>query len=226
MTDERLTLRQAAARLGISESAIRKRVERRTLRSEKGSDGRRYVYLDTGADNVVDTGADMSTTRERDALISEMVEELRDEVHYLREQLHQELERRSAEAERYQQIVAALSTANASLSERLRELEPPQETTESPETVEAGQELDAERARRERAESTLHDGMDEERWRREEAERERDELSRELYALRQQQRESPQTAAEEPEGAQPRPDAPVAQEGVQRRSWWRRIIGG
>jgi len=136
VTDERLTLRQAAARLGISESAIRKRVERRTLRSEKGSDGRRYVYLDTGADNVVDTGADMSTTRERDALISEMVEELRDEVHYLREQLHQELERRSAEAERYQQIVAALSTANASLSERLRELEPPQETTDSPETAE------------------------------------------------------------------------------------------
>ena len=140
MTDKRLTLRQAAARLGVSESAIRKRVERGTLRSDKGPDGRRYVYLDTGADTVTDEGADPSATGERDALISEMVEEMRAEVHYLRSQLHQELERRSAEAERYQQIVAALTTANASLGERLRELESPQgtppEPQESPETVE------------------------------------------------------------------------------------------
>lgn len=147
MADERLTLRQAAARLGVSESAIRKRVERGTLRSDKGQDGRRYVYLDSaelGADEVADTGADTgadtSATHEREALISEMVEELRAEVHYLRDQLHQELGRRSAEAERYQQIVAALTTANASLSERLRELEPPQatsqESTDEAETVE------------------------------------------------------------------------------------------
>jgi hypothetical protein len=79
-----------------------------------------------------DEGADMSATRERDALISEMVEELRAEVHYLRSQLHQELERRSAEAERYQQIAVALAAANASLSERLRELEPPLGTPQEP----------------------------------------------------------------------------------------------
>ena len=224
MTDERLTLRQAAARLGVSESAIRKRVERRTLRSEKGSDGRRYVYLDTGADNVTDTGVDMSTTRERNALISEMVEELRDEVHFLREQLHQELERRSAEAERYQQIVAALATANASLSERLQELEPPQQTTEASDTVEAEQELETEQARHEMAESTMREGMDEEAWRREEAERERDELRQELFALRRQ-RESPQTLEEEPQRAEPRPATGEAQEGT-RRPWWRRVFGG
>jgi hypothetical protein len=136
VTDERLTLRQASARLGVSESAVRKRVERGTLRSDKGPDGRRYVYLDTGADTMADKGADASDTSERDALISERVEELRDEVHYLRGQLQQELDRRSAEAERYQQIVAALTTANASLSERLRALEPPSQPRESPETVE------------------------------------------------------------------------------------------
>ena len=140
LMDERLTLRQAATRLGVSESAVRKRIERGTLRSDKGSDGRRYVYLDTGADDVADERADMSATGEREALISEMVEEMRAEVHYLREQLHQELERRSAEAERYQQIVAALTKANASLADRLRALEPPEETPleprESPETVE------------------------------------------------------------------------------------------
>jgi hypothetical protein len=45
------------------------------------------------------------------------------------------LERRSAEAERYQQIVAALTQANASLTERLKALErSPEETpTEEPE---------------------------------------------------------------------------------------------
>jgi hypothetical protein len=132
-------LRQAAAVLGVSESAIRKRVERGTLRSDKGPDGRRYVYLDTVADSMADIGADVSAIHERDVLTSERIEELRDEVHYLREQLRQELERRSAETERYQQIVAALTSANASLSERLREIESPQGTSlearETPETA-------------------------------------------------------------------------------------------
>ena len=36
-------------------------------------------------------------------------------------------------------------------------------------------------------------------------------------------RESPQTVEEEPERAEPRPNAPGAQEGVQ-RPWWRRFF--
>jgi len=71
--EDRLTLRQAAAVLGVSESAVRKRVERGTLRSDKGPDGRRYVYLDLakpGADTMTDKGANASATGERDALIS------------------------------------------------------------------------------------------------------------------------------------------------------------
>jgi hypothetical protein len=86
------------------------------------------------------------------------------------------------------------------------------------------EELGAERARREMAETTLREGMAEEQRRREEAERERDYLRRELYALREAG-ESPQTVEEEPERAEPRPDAPGDQEGVQ-RPWWRRILGG
>jgi hypothetical protein len=241
VTDERLTLRQAAARLGVSESAIRKRVERRTLRSDKGSDGRRYVYLDTGADDMADKGADASATGERTALISEMVEEMRTEVHYLRGQLHQELERRSAEAERYQQIVAALTAANASLSERLRELEPaqgtPTEPQEAAETVEeapegagprsaaeeAREELGAERARRETAESTLHEGMAEERRRREAAERERDDLRREQHA-RGRQHEAPEAAGGQQGGGQHHSSTGGAQEEGVRRPWWRRML--
>jgi hypothetical protein len=71
--------------------------------------------------------------------------------------------------------------------------------------------------------------MDEERRRREEAERERDELRRELYALREP-RASPQSVDEEPERAEkPHSATGSSQEGVQRtqeRCWWRRVFGG
>ncbi len=121
MTDERLTLRHAATRLGVSESAIRKRVERGTLRSDKGADGRRYVYLDTGADTVTDEGADTSATGARDALISE----LRAHNDTLREQLEAE---RQAHAEARRLLMAALERIPPPAS-----LEAPRE---SPETVE------------------------------------------------------------------------------------------
>src|SRR5215207_10115964 len=108
VADERLTLRQAAARLGVSESAIRKRVERGTLRSEKGQDGRRYVYLETGADYRADARADASATHERDALISEL-------------RAHNETLRGQLEAER--QAHAEARRIIAGLVERLPALE-------------------------------------------------------------------------------------------------------
>ncbi len=95
---------------------------------------------------------------------------------------------------------------------------------------EVRQELGAERARREMAEATLHEGMAEERRRREEAERERDDLRRELFT-RSDPRESPETAAEPSEGAQPHPGTEGTQEAVQRpqggtlRSLRRRLLG-
>jgi len=143
MTDERLTLRQAAARLGVSESAIRKRVERGTLASDKGPDGRRRVYLDSGADNVSDKVVDASITHEPDALISELRthnDTLREQVAYLQGVIStrdqelalraEEIRRRDTALEREQQLAAMFA-------ERLRELEAPvgsSEARESPET--------------------------------------------------------------------------------------------
>jgi hypothetical protein len=122
VTDTRLTLRQAAAALGVSESAIRKRVERGTLRSDKGADGRRYVYVDTVADTVADVSSPPSATREHDALISE----LRAHNDTLREQLEAE---RQAHAEARRLLMAAL--------ERIPpQLEAPSEPREATETVE------------------------------------------------------------------------------------------
>ncbi len=40
------------------------------------------------------------------------------------------------------------------------------------------------------------------------------------------ERDAPETVDQEPEGAQPRSDAPGPQTGTGRRPWWRRIIGG
>ena len=101
--------------------------------------------------------------------------------------------------------------------------ESPESSGPTGELGELREELGTERARREMAESTLHEGMAEEQRRREEAERERDDLRRELYALREG-RESPQTVEELQGRGQPYPDAPGAQEGVQ-RPWWRRWFG-
>lgn len=64
MVDDRVTIRDAALRLGISESAVRKRVDRVTLPHEKGEDGRVYIHLDTGVQS--------STPVESNPLISEM----------------------------------------------------------------------------------------------------------------------------------------------------------
>jgi len=38
--------------------------------------------------------------------------------------------------------------------------------------------------------------------------------------------EDAEAVGEVPEGGEPRPDAAGAQEGVQRRPWWRRVFGG
>jgi excisionase family DNA binding protein len=84
------------------------------------------------------------------------------------------------------------------------------------------EELGAERARREMAESTLREGMAEERRRREEAERERDDLRRELAGL-ERRTEAHEAAEEQQSRGQLHPDTSSAH-GPQRRPWWRRMF--
>ena len=115
----RVTIREAAHRLGVTEAAIRKRIQRGSLEKELGSDGRVYVHLGLSQDR-----SHTESQVHRDPL----VEELRDRVAVL----ERALERRSAEAERYQQIVAGLTQTNNELASRLRELEAPQEPSGPP----------------------------------------------------------------------------------------------
>jgi hypothetical protein len=79
---DRVTIQEAARRLGVSEGAVRKRVARGTLKHDKGDDGRVYVYLDEGRRRGVDGGQDEGVDPNSNALISE----LRDEVAYLRDE--------------------------------------------------------------------------------------------------------------------------------------------
>jgi excisionase family DNA binding protein len=207
---DRLTIQEAARRLGVTEGAVRKRVTRGTLEHHKDEDGRVYVYLDSGVDNGVDVGVDPNSNT--------LISQLRDEVAYLRDENRRKDEIIMQQAMTMRQLSAA----------------PPQEPSEARESPESSgptgelgelrEELDTEQARREMAESTLREGMAEEQRRREEAERERDDLRRELYALREA-RESPQTVEEEQERAEPHSATGRAQ-GSAHRPWWRRIFSG
>jgi hypothetical protein len=120
----RVTIREAASRLGVTEAAIRKRIQRGSLDKEMGSDGRVYVYLDLSQDM---SHPESQVHREARVYLDELVEDMRDRVAFL----ERALERRSVEAERYQQIVAGLTQTNNQLATRLRELKPPG----SPETA-------------------------------------------------------------------------------------------
>ena len=225
---ERYTVSQAADMLGITTGAVRNRLSRGTLPSTKEN---RTVYVllptDMSRDAERDTGGIPSGMPhpEPDALTSE----LRDRLHYVEGQLEAE---RQAHAEARRLLAAAL--------ERIPAIEAASEaeTTEAAETVEedpegavprseAGEvreELGAERARREMAETTLHEGMAEERRRREEAERERDALREQLYA-RSRQQGARETAEEQQYRAEPRSNVPGPQTSA-RRPWWRRVFGG
>jgi hypothetical protein len=213
----RLTIREAARRLGISEGAVRKRVTRKTLEHDKDDDGRVYVLLDAGGRRGVDGGQDEGVDPNSNALISR----LEGEVAFLRGQAHRQQEIIAQQAVTMRQLTAAASQEPPEDAETVEEA--PEGAEPHSAAEEAREELGAERARREMAETTLHEGMAEERRRREEAERERDDLRQELYGRRERTE-----AHEEAEEQQGRGESHSATGGAQegaRRPWWRRIIG-
>jgi hypothetical protein len=102
---DRLTIQEAARRLGVSEGAVRKRVTRGTLQHEKEEDGRVYIYLDAGDRRRVDDGQDAGVDPNNDALISQ----LRDEVAYLRDENRRKDEIIMQQAMTMRQLTAASS---------------------------------------------------------------------------------------------------------------------
>jgi excisionase family DNA binding protein len=113
---DRMSVSEAAELLGVTQSAVRKRVQRGTIPWDKDSEGRIYVYVDlseAGPDTVRDKSRVAAAGQSRD----ELLEAYRDQVEFLR----RELERKD--------------TLLMSLMQRVPELEPAQETRDAPETA-------------------------------------------------------------------------------------------
>ncbi len=105
---------EASRELGISSDAVRKRIARGSLRSER-QNGSVLVWLDEGW-----------TEAGREAQVDggPLVEDLREQVHYLRSILNEEREARR----RADMIIAQLTQANAALAAKVPELEASQES--------------------------------------------------------------------------------------------------
>jgi excisionase family DNA binding protein len=117
---ERLSVGEAAERLGVTRDAIHKRISRGSIRHEKGEDGRLYVYVDTST-----TDADASTDASKDESKVEALERLIEHQQDRTAFLEREMDRRGEETERLHHIVAGLTRTTAELSARLPELEAP-----------------------------------------------------------------------------------------------------
>jgi hypothetical protein len=109
--DQRMTVHDAARKLGISEDAVRMRVKRGTLEAEREG-GRLYVLLT------------YEPTDDPTGRTDELIAELRDRVRSLESQLDHE---RDANREN-RRIIAALAS-------RIPELPAPQEPSGASETV-------------------------------------------------------------------------------------------
>ena len=116
---DRVTVQEAARRLGISQDAVRQRIRRGSMRHDKDDKGRVYVYLDptnTRPTPVHDAPRDTLHDASRS---NELVTELRNRIQFL----ETELMDRKEESRRKDHIIAALT-------QRIPELEPPSESRE------------------------------------------------------------------------------------------------
>ncbi len=133
-----MTIQEAARRLGVKEDAIRKRIQRSSIRHEKAEDGRVYVWVDATQDTSRDT--ERTTQDEyQDTAQDTRLDDFREQITYLRQQLDEEREARR----RADTIIAQLARANEEQARTIRELEAPSEPPrerEAPETVEGGAE--------------------------------------------------------------------------------------
>ena len=113
---DKLTVAQAADRLGVTQDAVRKRIARGTIRHEKDYEGHIFVYLDTlegESKTDQDNGEDVGSKTVSDASQDKYTRSLEDQVDFLR----RELERKD--------------TIIMSLTQRIPELEASPEPRES-----------------------------------------------------------------------------------------------
>jgi excisionase family DNA binding protein len=130
----KMTVEEAARILGIKEESVRKRVRRGRMRSEKGADGRLYVYVDYTnvlRDGNGDASRGLYEDRSRDELddaAREVMKANDETIRILQHQLEEEWEARR----RADTIIAQLTQLNVALTARVPGFgDPP---TEPPDT--------------------------------------------------------------------------------------------
>jgi excisionase family DNA binding protein len=133
---DRVTIQEAARRLGVKEDAIRKRIQRGTLRHEKTHEGRVFVWVDASQDATQDTAWDTDQpSSDTTALISAKDET----IATLREQLASERQALEAERDAHAESRRLLLQALQKIPDAIEPpQEPPQEPSEAPETAREG----------------------------------------------------------------------------------------
>ena len=116
-----MDLKEAAETLGVTSEAVRKRVRRGTIASEKHEDGRVLVWVDVGSDSGYDGGSDGGYDERVGRGYDELLEEVRDRVRSLEKQLDEE-----KEANRENRRIIA------GLVQRVPELEPAKDASTEP----------------------------------------------------------------------------------------------
>src|SRR5215212_2045559 len=114
---DKLTVAQAANRLGVTQDAVRKRIARGTIRHEKDKEGRIFVYLDTfetESKTDQDNERDAESKTVSDAEQDKYTRSLEDQIDFLR----RELERKD--------------TIIMTMAQRIPELEPAREAPPEP----------------------------------------------------------------------------------------------
>jgi hypothetical protein len=119
---DRVTVPEAAQLMHITEGAIRQRIHRGTLRSDKDPDGRVYVYV-----SPEDMENNTDSTPEDDSNGTPLYDELKGRIRFL----ERELEDRKEESRRKDTIIAQMNQTMGSLVSRIPELEGTSEAAES-----------------------------------------------------------------------------------------------
>ena len=120
----KMTVEGAARILGIKEESVRKRVRRGKMHSERGADGRLYVYVD-GAETVRDGYPDASEDPYAYRSVDEPAEATREIIGAKNETiriLHHQLQEEREARRRTETIIAQLMQVNAALASRGPEL--------------------------------------------------------------------------------------------------------
>lgn len=123
---ERLTVAEAARRLGVSSEAVRKRIKRGTVEHDQDEGGLTYVYVE-----VDNPGPNPSPDEVGNPHLERLLQNQEQEIEYLRRQLNAEREAHSETREarrRADHIIAALT-------ERIPELEAPPQSAQEAESV-------------------------------------------------------------------------------------------